>query len=254
MTVGLKKVVDKPEVRELLNKLAKETAMPVMIKDKNGAWLVGGDRPEAKGVRDALLCAVVAEGETIGWVFGGERAQVMAAVLSHLVGMECEKTALAGEVYTGYDFCCDVRDGLKLVERTDNCLKIIRKYAGLILQSYLPEGSAYWLAIHSSANQQVNIVDNIGLTTDNEAEIKFITSVTGSLYLQNSVELIEQNPVAGSSLKSILALPLQVGGRAVGVVAFASSESGVFDHRLVSKLCAFSDLFSAVVCAGGVIR
>src|ERR1035437_5400463 len=63
------------------------------VEDPDGALLFG-ERDGSFGFR----CAVMHDGEHLGWVCGGAHAPAVAAVLEHLAAKEAERKTLANEV------------------------------------------------------------------------------------------------------------------------------------------------------------
>ena len=81
----------------IINMFIGAASTPIGIKDVTGQLLLG-DEPESP----AGTYPVELEGQTLGWVVGGEQAVYVASLLTYLAGRELEKKTLANEVLDNY--------------------------------------------------------------------------------------------------------------------------------------------------------
>ena len=94
MKVKLKHILRKGDVLSLIGAVAGET---VVIEDVTGSVLCGN-----AGADPAGRYAVEHDGETLCYVKGGDKAAVVASLLSHLANLECEKKSLGRETLEKY--------------------------------------------------------------------------------------------------------------------------------------------------------
>lgn len=96
MTFTLKKLYGKKEIRSAIEGFVTAVDSPIALVDAGGTVIVG--------VQEANFSKypVVVNGNLIGWVCGGEKADAIASMISCLATQEVEKKALAREVLGKY--------------------------------------------------------------------------------------------------------------------------------------------------------
>jgi transcriptional regulator with GAF, ATPase, and Fis domain len=98
---NLKRILSKKgDGSSIIREFVVAAGSPVAVRDINGRLLLGapGTDSDQSLERYPVLC----EGETVGWVLGGDHAALIANLLTHLVAREAEKEALLEEVLDLY--------------------------------------------------------------------------------------------------------------------------------------------------------
>jgi len=92
--INLKSLLGKnKEATIVIANLIEAIGTPIGIEDTEGRLLFG----EA-GANHKTKYSVKLQGEILGWVFGGEKTETIAGLLTHLAGKEAEKKTLGNEV------------------------------------------------------------------------------------------------------------------------------------------------------------
>src|SRR5262252_2061441 len=97
-SVNLKNVVGKKsELNSDILLLAKELNIEICVEDPAGKLLLGNPL-----TGDVSAFPIKLNDELLGWVKGGEKAAIIARLLSHLAAKEAEKKNLGNEVLNTY--------------------------------------------------------------------------------------------------------------------------------------------------------
>ena len=98
---NLKRILSKRgEGASIVRAFVSAAGSPAVVRDMDGRLLLGasGTDSDESLERHPVRC----EGETVGWVSGGDHAALIANLLTHLVAREAEKEALLEEVLDLY--------------------------------------------------------------------------------------------------------------------------------------------------------
>ena len=90
----------KGEGSSIIRGFAATAGNPVVVRDVEGRLLLGAPGTDSDELPESY--AVRYEGETVGWVSGGDHAALIANLLTHLVAREAEQEALLEEVLDLY--------------------------------------------------------------------------------------------------------------------------------------------------------
>jgi signal transduction histidine kinase len=92
--INLKTLLGKnKEATAVITNLIAAIGIPIVIEDAEGRLLLGEANTNSRAKYPVTL-----EGEILGWVSGGEKAETIASLLTHLAGKEAEKKTLGNEV------------------------------------------------------------------------------------------------------------------------------------------------------------
>jgi len=97
----LKRVfTDRSEAASILDDFIRRTGDPIAVNDLENNLLYGTsyDLPDSKSPKHPILV----EGETVGWVSGGDQSEFVAELLTYLVTREAEKEELLDEILDLY--------------------------------------------------------------------------------------------------------------------------------------------------------
>jgi hypothetical protein len=220
-------IVRHRHVAPMLSALLAGTNARVTISDADGAVILdrqaGGPAPDAPVGRHAIRV----EGTTVGWVDGPRPAGAIAGVLSYAASREADKRALAREALDRYRELNLIYD---LAETIGATLDVGAVASVAVREaSRLPSGGTGFIALRDDPDRRLD-GGILGAILEGEAEI---------------VNDVARDPRATDgerAMASVVAAPLRVRGRRLGVIGTFSSEPVEFRASDLKALAAIAAL------------
>jgi phosphoserine phosphatase RsbU/P len=219
----LKQIIGRqPEVPALVSALAGALDTRIAIEDPEGRLLHGEALP-----RDGTLRFPVNNGAaSIGWVSGLRDVQMVASLLEHLVGRETERKALGAEVLHLYR---EINLIYSFSEKLAALLDVER-VARLTLQEarHLIVATDGLLLVGDEA-QALTAVASFGDEMSSYQGFQRGQGIIGAVAasgigeIVNDIELDARRLVRDTPLRALIAAPLKVGERVLGVIALGST-------------------------------
>jgi serine phosphatase RsbU (regulator of sigma subunit) len=221
--ITLKQVIGRQqEARALVESVAQALGVAVSVEDNDGHLLQGLAQPDA-----AFRFPVQHADQPLGWVSGPESSRALASLLEHLVAREVERKALGGEVLhlyreinLIYSFSeklaalldvervaqLTLQEARQLIDATDGTILLLDEESGA-LSSVASFGKE--MARLSQFRRGVGIIGTV--------------AEAGVAEVVNDVDEDPRRSVRDTTLRALVAAPLKVGERVIGVVALGSS-------------------------------
>jgi serine phosphatase RsbU (regulator of sigma subunit) len=210
------------EAHALLAALATTLGGSVTVEDANGRVLHG-----AGAAAGALRVPVMTGEINLGWVAGDGQAEVIAQVIEHLVAKEVERRALGTEVlhlyrevnliYSFSEKLAALLDVERVVRLTlDEARHLIGATDGAIL---LLDDAGETLDVLASFGDELSALTSYRKTQG----IVGAVASTGVAEIVNDVESDARRIVRDTKVRALIAAPLKVGERVLGVIALGST-------------------------------
>lgn len=220
-------IVRHRHVAPMLSALLAGTNARVTITDVDGAVIL--DRQAGTAAPDAPIerHAIRVEGATVGWVDGPRPASAIAGVLSYAASREADKRALAREALDRYRELNLIYD---LAETIGSTLDVGAVASVAVREaSRLPSGGTGFIALRDDPDRRLD-GGILGAILEGEAEI--VNDVAGD----------PRATEAERAMASVVAAPLRVRGRRLGVVGTFSNEPHEFHASDLKALAAIAAL------------
>ncbi|MBW1989651.1 MAG: GAF domain-containing protein [Deltaproteobacteria bacterium] len=239
-TVNFKRLVAK-QAAEILERLQEELGEPAFFRDASDRPVAGDENLSGKDFPVAL------DGKTIGWVRGGDKAEVYADLLSFLARSEAEKKDAQRDRMDQEDQIARLREfALRFTENPDLgdiCLAIVDEVTGSIQAT----GASVMLVDEDTGNLEV--VAGFGKKFDaaDRPTLKPGVGIAGDVVLSGKAEIIndaKNDPryVKGArEIASLICVPIMARGRCIGAVNVSSERPVRYeeaDVKLVADLAA----------------
>jgi serine phosphatase RsbU (regulator of sigma subunit) len=192
------------------------------VEDADGELLLG-DRAGDAGAR----CAIMLDGQRIGWVSGGPHAAALAAVVGHLAAKDAERKTLANEVLHLYR---EVNLIYSFSEKLAATLDL-DKVAGLTLDEArhliaATDGAVMLLDDHSG---RLDAAADFGEVYSRFGRRAWADGVFASILASGQGEIINDAPADprhvpnGHAIASLICTPLRVKERVTGLIVLSSA-------------------------------
>ena len=221
---SLKNILGKKnDISGLLLSVFGEMGADVFIEDENGKALIGNSRAEFSH-QDPILV----DNETIGWVKGNEKTNLVAALLSHLAQKESEKKKLGSEVLVLYqdvnmifnftEKLAQTIDPPSIAQTTlDEALHLIKSDTGVVV-------------LWNENSRILKVIASSGELFFDEEKINGHRSLLLNIVLSGQSEIIgDISALANAGIilpqvKTVLYAALKVNQRVMGAIILARHE------------------------------
>ena len=220
--LNLRQIIGKqPEAQALVAALAVLTGAPVTIEDAHGIVL-HGDAAEPGAVR----FPVTAGGASLGWVTGHAQAAVVARLLEHLLAREVERRALATEVLNLYR---EVNLIYSFSEKLAALLDVER-VARLTLEEarHLITATDGAIVLIDESGETLGTIAAFGGEMSALPSVEKARGILGFIASSGVAEIVNDVPVDArrivrdTKVQALIAAPLKVGERVLGVIALGT--------------------------------
>ncbi|WP_341530378.1 GAF domain-containing SpoIIE family protein phosphatase [Nostoc sp. UHCC 0302] len=236
--ISLKKLVSKKEVISIIKNSIDALDTPINILDIDGKLLFGEkiDNPLGKYL-------VELGSEMVGEVIGGEKASLIASLLSDLATQEVEKKSLTGELLDKYR---EISLLYKLSENLSGNLEI-QKVAELVIEEALKliKATSASVMLLNNEIKKLEIIVTFGTSYNRQTTIEPNQGIIGSVVHTGRAEIVNDvlsDPRCVESenkISSLICAPLKIRDEVIGVINL-SSESPVeytsADFKLLTTL------------------
>jgi serine phosphatase RsbU (regulator of sigma subunit) len=211
-----------PEAQALVAALAALLGAPITVEDASGRVLHG-----VAAAAGTPRFPVTSGGTSLGWVAGHGQAAVIALLLDHLAAKEEERRALGTEVlhlyrevnliYSFSEKLAALLDVERVARLTlEEARHLIAATDGAIL---LIEHSGETLGVVASFGDEMSVLPSFQTT---EGILGAIAS-SGVAEIVNDVGLDPRRIARDTKVRALIAAPLKVGERVLGVIALGST-------------------------------
>ena len=215
-------IARQPDARALVSSMAAALGSPVSIEDAEGRLLHG-----IAALEGIARFPVTYEETSLGWVSGPAQAEVLAAVLDHLIAKDAERKALGAEVLHLYR---EVNLIYSFSEKLAALLDV-KRVAELTLQEarHLIAATDGALLLLDEASDVLAPVAAFGDVLSSLSGLRRGLGIVGAVAASgvaevvNDVDMDPRRVVHQTVIKSLLSAPLTVGERVLGVIALGST-------------------------------
>jgi len=220
--INLKSLLGKnKEATAVIANLIEAIGTPIGIEDTDGRLLFGEASANSKTKYPVKL-----EGEILGWVSGGEKAETIADLLTHLAGKEAEKKTLGNEVLSLYretnliyNFSEKLVASLEVSAIAGAALEqakqLIKASGGTVMllneeTQVLETAATFGQGIHAPDGRKLGegIVGRI--------------AATGNAEIVNEVQSDSRHGKDGNAISSLLCAPFKIKEQVKGVIVLVS--------------------------------
>jgi adenylate cyclase len=236
----LKKLIfRKKDARVMVDHLIQAVGSPITILDAEGQFLLGDDHQTSGGRYPIQL-----EGETLGWVLGGEQAAAVAALLAQLVLKEFEKKALAGELLDKYrelNILYDLSEKMAACAEFKAMAQLAIDEAGRLIDA---SGGAVMFLVEDS--QELKTIATLNQTRGSTSSLRLGEGIVGRVAQTGKAELVNDvwsDPgfIAGDSdISSLICVPLKAKQQVVGVVTVFHEQPTTYTAENLKLLTALA--------------
>ena len=240
--VSLTKLLKKKEFAPIVNRMIGALASPLIIEDETGRVLLATDAAQRV---DSY--PVHAAGVLIGRVFGNEKVEPVAYLLSFQAESELEKRALASETLNKYKEITLLYD---MVEQVSSCLDT-KEVARLVIEQakkIISLTSVSVLLLNKESND-LELIADYGHELEVTSSVKHGVGIAGSVWASGRAEIVNDvtsDPrfVSGAMrISSLMCAPLKAKDTVVGVIKLGSEEPVTYtaeDLKLFTTLASLA--------------
>jgi two-component system, NtrC family, sensor kinase len=218
---SLKKLVFRKEI-SLVTEVIGALDDNLCVQSAEGVYLLGNSPEQPESLYRA---AIELEGETIGWVIGGSKADIAAKLLSRLACRELEKRTITQDLLSKYkEITLLFRISERIVETLD-----ISEITSLVLgeaQQLLPSDGGTLMLLHETTNTLESVAS---FQSDQRQEAQDIhqlgKGLIGTIIASGRGEIIN-NALAdpryvdeGQRYNTLMCVPLKTKDRLIGAIA-----------------------------------
>ncbi len=211
------------EVSTIVNKLIKAGDISIGIKDADGRLLLGDDHENPAGKYPVEI-----EGETLGWVIGGEQAAAVASLLIYLANRELEKKALANEVLDNYrelNLIYKISEKMATTLELEALAQLVVDEAGRLITA--TDGAVILLDEQTGALKTISTVGQAyqpKVTIGSDKGIIGSVTQSGKAVIVNDV-LSDPRFIEGDDkISSLVCSPLKAKQKVIGVILIGNEE------------------------------
>jgi serine phosphatase RsbU (regulator of sigma subunit) len=205
----------------LVTALSRALGVTVAVQDANGR-LLHGDAPGGDHARFPVRHA----DRELGWVSGDAAAAPVATLLEHLVSQEVERKALGSEVlhlYREINLIYSFSEKLAALLDVERVAQLTLQEARHLIEA--TDGALLLIDAAGALSPAATFGDGaIRLREHAGRDVLGMVAASGSAEVVNDAEPHRRPTGDGTPIQSLIAAPLKVGERVMGVVALGSSE------------------------------
>lgn len=222
--VALRQVLGRPDgVRGVVDALTAALSAVVSIEDQEGRLLYGAATAEPASTR-----VPVCQGETnLGWVNGPPAAGVVGTLLDHLVVKEVERKALGAEVLHLYR---EINLIYSFSEKLAALLDVERVAALTLREArHLIVATDGVIMLLDDLTGELNAVTGFGDELPHLSGFRRGVGILGAIAesgiaeIVNDIDFDPRRVAERTSVRALIAAPLKVGERVIGVMALGST-------------------------------
>lgn len=220
---SISKLIKKKEFAPILKQMIGMLATSVIIEDESGKLLFATENAERQN--SYPICAA---GFIIGRVFGNEKVEPLAKLLSYQVETELEKRALANETLNKYKEITLLYD---MVEQVSCCLDT-KEVARLVIEQAkkVIQLSSVSVLLLDKDNGNMKVVADFGNVSGITTIVTQGEGIAGSVWSTGRAEIVNDvkaDPrfINGKiDLSSLMCAPLKANDTVVGIIKLGNKE------------------------------
>jgi signal transduction histidine kinase len=239
-TINLKKLLNKPELRSLLEDLVITLNIKICVEDLNEKNLISIGKPTA----NTRYPIKVSEDVIIGWVVGEEQAALVANLLSLLAKQESEKKELAKELLERYqeiDLFQDISTQLTTSLNTQEIAQIVLQEIHQLIES---SAGIIILLKPDSINSKKTIFEIIAQFGQMFAHNQLVPNqgIIGTIVRSGRAELVndvqaDSRSLGQKNVRALICAPLRAKEQILGAIVIGTQNPDTYtaEHlKLVS--------------------
>jgi sigma-B regulation protein RsbU (phosphoserine phosphatase) len=221
---NLKRILSRGrEVESIVYGVIGVTNTPIAVWDQESNLLLGSAGADSDRIleKHSILC----DGEVVGWVTGGDQAELIAAMLTHLVAREAEKEELLDEIldlYRQVNLLFNLSEKLSASLELNTVARTILDEASRLIEA---TGGAVVLLHEEQAPLTVaTIGQGIPAQLDPGPHGGIVGAVVAGERAEiiNDVRLDTRYAEGRDSIRSLLCAPLTSKNKAIGAIVIVS--------------------------------
>lgn len=237
--ISLKRLLLKKEVSFIVREIMALLGTPVFVQDSEGRVLLGNAGEGCFKNRHPIKLGE----RVIGWVNGGERALVLASLLSYLATVELEKKAIGREALEKYKeitLLYDITEKLTASLNPKDVAQLVVDQAKRLIR-------ADYISV-MLINEDTGMLEVVAVSGEGRCYtdvIEALTGIKGNVVHTGKPEII--NDILSDSryvrkaigVSSLMCVPLKVKDRVIGLIIIGSRERINYtaeDMKLLSAL------------------
>ncbi len=212
----------KKDAAPVVAALVSALGAPIAIEDAEGLLLAGAALPSVTDPKERHPVAL--DGQTLGWVSGGPKAEAVAALLAHLASKESEKKTLGSEVlhlYREVNLIYNFSEKLAALLEVKAVARLTLEQARQLIAA--TDGAVMLLDEETRAFEPVA---DFGVGLPCSEPYRWGEGLIGSIAASGNAEIVNDvraDPrFRNERVGSLLCAPLKVSERAMGAIVLAS--------------------------------
>lgn len=242
----LEKILKKKALAQILNRIVLSLKTSIIIEDTNGKRLL-----ETVGAERMAGYPVYVAEEVIGWVYGSEKVEPVAALLANIAESEQEKRALANETLNKYKEITLLYD---LVEKVSSCLDT-KEVTRLVIEEArrIIELSSVSVLLLDKEKDILKVFAEYGPQQDATTTVERGMGIAGYVWASGRAEIVNDvnsDPrfKAGTvKTSSMMCAPLKAKDAVVGVIKISSELPFVYTAEDLKLFTTLSSLAAVAI-------
>ncbi len=220
--INLKRVISKKDASSIINAFINHMDDFGNIRNLNGEILIGKE-----GGSVANKCPILANDETIGWVYGGESSSLLALIISNFVNNHILNKALGSEALDCYDELILMQEVSEKLTTEYNPEKVRNIIIGQTKEMFNPDSVS--IMFMNSNTGLLEIVASFGMEYDKKVVMHANEGIAGNIIVSGKAEIIndarsDARFIPGSNeIHSLMCAPLKTKNNIIGVVNVSSN-------------------------------
>lgn len=239
-SVSLKRLIVKnKDTHQLFQQLLNLSSERIGVEDIRGELILGVPIQHPKNKYPIAL-----NGDTLGWVYGGEQAGILAGLLAHYATKESERKTLGREVLTMYrEINVIYNFSEKLAKTIDP--KVIADLALEEATHLIKASGGVVIVTNQGRNRSLELLSNVGAELLDQKESVSNKSPFHKLSAFSSAEIIneikreEKYSTLNQSIASLVYAPLKVKEKVLGLIVLFNDKVDAYkaaDLKLLTTL------------------
>lgn len=226
--IKLKNILSKKkEAFVLIENLLNAVDPSIRVEDNEGKYLLGSIEKS-----EEFWYPIEFEDEVLGRVIGGEKADDVAKLLTHLANKEDEKKTLGSEVLSLYreiNLIYNFSEKLAAALDINNVAEMALEEAHQLIQA---TGGSVLLI--NDKDQTLETIASFGQTMQSQTNMKVGEGIIGNIAASGNAEIInditadERYTKANNSVSSLICAPLKVKQKVLGIMALVNETTVVY--------------------------
>ena len=220
---GLKRLISRKDESSVLSEIMALAGCGISIYDADGSLIVGRDTTNAARI------PVEFDGDTIGWVSGGENAPKVSAFIRYLYATEAQKRALVKdslEKYKEITFLYNIGEKIAACLDVEEVARLVIDEARRVIRA-----DNLSLMMLNDETEELHILNAWGKESVQKLAIKKGEGITGDILLTGRAEIVndvlsDRRYIKGeNTVHSLICVPLGSNDRVIGVLNISCEDA-----------------------------